>query len=127
MDLGKIKKQIPKLLGKSPLKLIPLLALLTLGNANAQGLFVLDIVGTLNSLQQILAQIGPVLSAVLFIVAGVFYAVGQMLPPDKKANFHTTSVNIIIGAIMVAVLSVASSGFAIASTHLLTNVSANVV
>ncbi|MDE1828429.1 MAG: hypothetical protein KGH65_04685 [Candidatus Micrarchaeota archaeon] len=127
MNLGKTKKRIFDFVGKGPLKLIPILALLAFGNANAQSLFAFDIVGTLNSLQQILAQIGPVLSAVLFIVAGVFYAVGQMLPPDKKANFHTTSVNIIIGAIMVAVLSVASSGFAIASTHLLTNMSSNVV
>ncbi|MDE1850232.1 MAG: hypothetical protein KGH54_00350 [Candidatus Micrarchaeota archaeon] len=127
MNLGKTKKRVFDFVGKGHLKLIPLLALLTLGNANAQGLFALDIVATLNSLQLILAQIGPVLSAVLFIVAGVFYAVGQMLPPDKKANFHTTSVNIIIGAIMVAVLSVASSGFAVASTHLLANMSANVV
>jgi len=127
MELGKIRVKIPNSFGKSRTKLISLAALLLVGTVNAQGFFIFDIVGTLNSLQQILAQIGPVLSAVLFIVAGVFYAVGQMLPPDKKANFHTTSVNIIIGAIMVAVLSVASSGFAIASTHLLTNMSANVV
>ncbi|MDE1825704.1 MAG: hypothetical protein KGH61_01425 [Candidatus Micrarchaeota archaeon] len=84
-----------------------------------------NITGTLAYLQQVLAQVGPMLSAVLFIIAGVFYAVGQMLPPDKKANFHTTSVNIIIGAIVVAVLSVTSSGLALASTHLLANMSMN--
>ncbi|MDE1761787.1 MAG: hypothetical protein KGH59_03850 [Candidatus Micrarchaeota archaeon] len=87
--------------------------------------YLLSIVSTLGYVQQILTQVGPMLSAVLFIVAGIFYAVGQVLPPDKKANFHTTSVNVIIGAIIVAVLSVASSGLAVASTHLLVNVTAN--
>jgi len=71
-------------------------------------------------------HIGPMLSAVLFIVAGIFYALGQMLPPDKKANFHTASINIIIGAVIVAVLSVASNGLAIASTHLLSNLTINI-
>lgn len=69
----------------------------------------------------LLSQVGPALSATLFIVAGIFYAIGQMLPPDKKANFHTTSINIIIGAIVVAILSVASTALASASSHLLTN------
>jgi hypothetical protein len=83
------------------------------------------IVTQLNGIQLILTQVGPALSAVLFVLAGIFYAIGQMLPPDKKANFHTAAVNIIIGAIVVGVLSVASTSLAIASSHLLGNVIAN--
>ena len=79
------------------------------------------IVAELSNIQLILTQVGPALSAVLFIVAGIFYALGQMLPPEKKANFHTAAVNIIIGAIVVGVLSVASTSLALASTHLLVN------
>lgn len=79
------------------------------------------IVAQLNGIQSILTQAGPALSAVLFILAGVFYAIGQMLPPEKKANFHTAAVNIIIGAIVVGALSVASTSLAIASTHLIGN------
>lgn len=79
------------------------------------------IVTQLNGIQLILTQVGPALSAVLFVLAGIFYAIGQMLPPDKKANFHTAAVNIIIGAIVVGVLSVASTGLAVATTHLLAN------
>ncbi len=79
----------------------------------------------LSSIQATLMQVGPALSAVLFVLAGIFYAIGQMLPPEKKANFHTTAVNIIIGAIVVGVLSVASTSFAIASTHLLGNLTTN--
>ena len=84
-----------------------------------------SIVSQLNSVQMILTQIGPALSAVLFVLAGIFYAIGQMLPPEKKASFHTASVNIVIGAIVVGALSVASTSLAIASTHLLSNFTAN--
>jgi hypothetical protein len=85
----------------------------------------LQIVTELANIKNILGQIGPILSAVMFIIAGVFYALGQMMPPDKKANFHSTAVNIIIGAIVVGVLSVAATSFATASTHLLSNMTLN--
>lgn len=117
--------KIPKMLSSSNLKLVPIVGLMLLGELHAQQFVALDIPATLSSLQLILSQIGPLLSAVLFIIAGIFYAIGQILPPDKKANFHTTSINIIIGAIMVAVLSVASNGLALASSHLLSNISSN--
>ena len=84
-----------------------------------------SIVAELSSIQATLMQVGPALSAVLFVLAGIFYAIGQMLPPEKKASFHTAAVNIIIGAIVVGVLSVASTSLAIASTHLLGNLTMN--
>jgi hypothetical protein len=84
--------------------------------------FSFDIVGTLSGVQTLLAHLGPVLSAVLFIVAGIFYAIGQLFPATKRANFHSTSIDILIGAIIVAVLSVASNGLALASSHLLVNI-----
>ena len=83
-----------------------------------------QLVTELDNIKLILIQIGPALSAVLFVLAGIFYAIGQMLPPDKKANFHTAAINIIIGAIVVGVLSVASTSLAIASTQLLNNFTA---
>lgn len=127
MDLRIPKIKMPMSLQKGYVKLLPLAVLLLIGEVHSESFFVFDITGTLGSLQLILSQIGPMLSAVLFIIAGVFYAVGQILPPDKKANFHTTSINIIIGAIMVAVLSVASNGLALASSHLLVNITSNTV
>jgi len=78
----------------------------------------------LDSIKSILSQVGPALSGILFVLAGIFYAIGQILPPDKKANFHTASVNIIIGAVVVGALSVASTSLAIASTHVLGNFTA---
>jgi hypothetical protein len=84
-----------------------------------------SIVSQLNGIQHILMQAAPALSAVLFVLAGIFYALGQMLPPEKKAHFHTAAVNIIIGAIVVGALSVASTSLAITSTHLIGNLTVN--
>ena len=85
----------------------------------------LQLISQLDYIKPVLSQAGPILSAVLFVVAGVFYAVGQVLPPEKRANFHTTAINIIIGAIVVGILSVASTSLALASSHLLNNVTSN--
>lgn len=87
--------------------------------------FSFDIMATLASVQQTLMQVGPIFSAVLFVLGGIFYAVGQLFPSYKRASLHTMAIDIIIGAIVVAVLSVASTNLAIASTHLLTNFTSN--
>ena len=84
-----------------------------------------DILSTLNYIQSLLAHIGPILSAILFMIAGILYAIGQLFPSHQRGSFHTTAGDMIIGAIILAVLSVTSSSFAIASTHLLSNVSAS--
>ncbi len=108
--------------------LVPLLLVaIAAGVTNAGGAYTLQVVTELGTVKAILAQAGPILSGVLFTVAGVFYALGQMMPPDKRANFHSTAVNIIIGAIVVGVLSVAATSLATASTHLLNNVTSNSV
>lgn len=107
--------------------LVPVLMLFVIGTTTNAG-FVnvsLQLVTQLNTVKAVLAQAGPLLSAVLFTTAGIFYALGQIMPPDKRANFHSTSINIIIGAIVVGVLSVASTSLATASTHLLVNSTSN--
>ena len=102
--------------------LLILLGLTTYARVNyAAGAQVLS---DLNQVKTVLGQLGPVLSAMLFIVAGIFYAIGQMLPPDKKAHFQSAAINIIIGAVVVAALSFASSSLALSSTNLLTNFTA---
>ena len=111
--VGWMKSRIGYLL--APLMILVLFVHLGYGASGVPLLSQLDYI------KAVLAQVGPALSAVLFVVAGIFYAVGQMLPPDKKANFHTASINIIIGAIVVGVLSVAATSLALASTHLLGN------
>ncbi len=85
----------------------------------------LNLIGTLSYIEQLLMHVGPLLSAILFITAGIFYAIGQLFPSYKRATLHTMAIDMIIGAIVVAVLSVTSNGFAIASSTLLTNLTAN--
>lgn len=87
--------------------------------------FMFDIISTLNYIQDLLMHVGPILSAVLFIIGGIFFALGQLFPSHQRAGFHTTATDIIIGAIIVAVLSVAAGGLALASTQLLSNVTVN--
>lgn len=81
-----------------------------------------DIIATLNGVQSILAHVGPILSAIMFIIAGIFFALAQLFPAYKRASLHATAADILVGAIIVAVLSVASNGLALASTHLLANI-----
>jgi hypothetical protein len=104
--------------------------LLLTGNVNAasvltSGLVSLQIVPQLTGIGLILTQIATVLSICMFILAGIFYAIGQIMPPDKKAAFHSTSVNIVIGAIVLSALSFAATGLAGSASHLLTNATAN--
>ncbi len=101
--------------------LIGMLAFFATAKYTYAAAFTFDIIGTLSYVQTLLMQVGPILSALLFIIAGIFYALGQLFPSYQRASFHTTAIDIIIGAIIVAVLSFASNGFALASTHLLSN------
>ncbi len=106
---------------------MPLLVVLIFGLHISNAAAPLSLIGQLNNIRLLLSQVGPILSALLFIIAGIFYAIGQILPPDKRANFHTASINIIIGAIVVGVLSFASTSLANASAHLLVNMTSNTV
>lgn len=81
----------------------------------------IDIMSTLSYIQNLLMHIGPILSAILFIIAGLLYAIGQLFPSHQRASFHTTAGDMIMGAVVVAVLSVTANSFALASTHLLAN------
>ena len=118
------KKSMQGYFGLLKYTLFPILVVfLSIGNVHAATQ--LTILGQLSYIKFVLNQVGPALSAILFIIAGIFYAIGQLMAPDKKAKFHTTAINIIIGAVVVAVLSVASTSFANASTHLLSNFTVN--
>ncbi len=105
--------------------LLPTFAVVAVLAKTASAAATLDVIAQISYVKGVLSQAGPALSATLFVLAGIFYAIGQVLPPDKKANFHTTAINIIIGAVVVGVLSVASNSLATASAHLLSNMSAN--
>jgi len=125
-----VKEKKKDILGKAVSR-VPILLLLSLfvekSFAARVPVLSFDIIATLTSVQNLLAHIGPLLSAVLFITAGIFFALGQLFPTYKRASLHATASDILVGAIVVAVLSVASNGLALASTHLLVNSSNSIV
>ena len=121
MNLGKHIRSAVKMFEAAKYIALPIVIFIMIAGNSSYAASPGGVMGEIGYIKALLSQVGPALSATLFIVAGIFYAVGQMLPPDKKANFHTTSINIIIGAIVVAILSVASTALASASSHLLTN------
>lgn len=119
-------KDIVKAAAKTTVLLLLVGSMLAkVGYAASGGLAYMQVSTQLDQVKAVLSQVGPALSAVLFIIAGVFYAIGQLLPPEKKAQFHTTAVNVIIGAIVIGILSFASTSLATASTHLLSNFTTN--
>jgi hypothetical protein len=117
------RERLGALLARTAIPAI-LIGLLLIRPAEGAGV-VLQIIPELTQVKGILSEVGPVLSGILFVVAGVFYSIGQVLPPDKKAQFHTTAVNVIIGAIVLGVLSVAATSLSVASAHLLSNLTVN--
>ncbi|MGB9703405.1 MAG: hypothetical protein ACP5HJ_03935 [Candidatus Micrarchaeia archaeon] len=66
----------------------------------------------LSDVKNTLTEIGPVMSSIMFALAGIVYAIAQLLPYDKKAKLDSTAINLIIGAIVVGVLTLASGNLA---------------
>ena len=110
---------------KQKLSPIALYSKCNFGNALMGTMIALDIITMLNGIQDLLIRIGPILSAILFICAGIFYAVGQFMPSYKRASLHTMAIDMIIGAVVVAVLSIGSTTLAEASMHLISNQTTN--
>jgi hypothetical protein len=124
---GYMNKQLKSRVGIRTISMLKYLLLLLLGITTFARLNYAagaQILSDLNQVKAVLGQLGPALSAMLFIAAGIFYAIGQMLPPDKKAHFQAAAINIIIGAVMVGALSFAASSLALSSTQILTNFTA---
>jgi hypothetical protein len=125
--MGKRKSISERLLGPRMVLVLKYLFIVILGlttYAHLNYAAGAQVLSDLDQVKAVLSQLGPAFSAMLFIIAGIFYAVGQMLPPDKKAHFQSASINIIIGAIVVGALSFASTSLALSSTHILTNFTA---
>ncbi|MGC8628953.1 MAG: hypothetical protein ACP5T4_01960 [Candidatus Micrarchaeia archaeon] len=116
--MGRVSKSI---IGKIVPRVPFLILTMPLAKQAGAAEFALDIISTLNGIQALLAHIGPLLSGIMFIISGIFFAIAQLFPAYKRASMHSTASDILVGAIIVAVLSVASNGLALASAKLLVN------
>ncbi len=81
----------------------------------------LDIFFSLKEIQNLIYTISPILSATLFMIAGLIYAIGQLLPPYQRATFHTMAINIIIGAIVLSILTLTANGITAAVENFFVN------
>lgn len=66
----------------------------------------------LRSLQQTLTEIGPILSAIMFIVAGIIYAFGQLQPAEARGKYQAWAMGLIVGGFVVGALSIAAPALA---------------
>ncbi len=74
----------------------------------------------LQNLQATLQQIGPALSAILFVLAGIIYAFGQLQPADARGKYQAWSMGLIVGGFVVGALSIAAPTLAAIAGGLLT-------
>lgn len=71
-----------------------------------------SIVSFLGDVKNSLVEIGPVLSSIMFALAGIVYAIAQLMPYYEKAKLHSIAINLIVGAIVVGVLTLSSGSLA---------------
>jgi hypothetical protein len=71
-----------------------------------------NVVSFLQDIRDSLKEIGPMLSSIMFAIAGIVYALAQLMPYYDKAKLQATAINLIIGAVVVGVLTLASSNLA---------------
>ena len=62
-------------------------------------------VAFLYNLKDTLTAIGPALSAILFVLAGIIYAFGQLQPADARGKYQSWSMGLIVGGFVVGALA----------------------
>ena len=74
----------------------------------------------LQDLQATLQAIGPALSAILFVLAGIIYAFGQLQPAEVRGKYQAWAMGLVVGGFVVGALSVAAPTLARIAGGLLT-------
>jgi len=74
----------------------------------------------LNSIKTTLQAIGPALSAIMFVLAGIIYAFGQLQPADARGKYQAWAMGLVVGGFVVGALSVAAPTLASIAGGLLT-------
>ena len=85
------------------------------------------VVETLSSIENILLQIGPIVSVILIVLGGLAYGMAQTQPSDQRGKYITTAYALIAGGIVVAAITGAATFIASQSTTLITDKPATIV
>lgn len=73
----------------------------------------------LTSMKGTLTEIGPILSAIMFVIAGIIYAFGQLQPAESRGRYQAWAMGLIVGGFVVGALSLGADLLAeIAGTFL---------
>ena len=56
----------------------------------------------LTSISDLLTTIGPTISLIMLLLAGIVYAFAQMQPPESRGKWITTAMGLFVGGIIVA-------------------------
>jgi hypothetical protein len=81
----------------------------------------MPVVETLTSIENILLQIGPIVSVILIVLGGLAYGIAQTQPSDQRGKYITTAYALIAGGIVVAAITGAATFIASQSTTLITD------
>ncbi|MCX6772284.1 MAG: hypothetical protein NTV88_00755 [Candidatus Micrarchaeota archaeon] len=87
----------------------------------------MPVVETLTSIENILLQIGPIVSVILIVLGGLAYGMAQTQPSDQRGKYITTAYALIAGGIVVAAITGAATFIASQSTTLITDKPATIV
>ena len=81
----------------------------------------MPVVETLTSIENVLLQIGPIVSVILIVLGGLAYGMAQTQPSDQRGKYITTAYALIAGGIVVAAITGAATFIATQSTTLITD------
>ena len=81
----------------------------------------MPIVDTLTGIENILLQIGPIVSVILIVLGGLAYGLAQTQPSDQRGKYITTAYALLAGGIVVAAITGAASYIAGQSLTLITD------
>jgi len=77
------------------------------------------VVDTLTGIQNVLLQIGPLVSVILIVLGGLSYGLAQTQPSDQRGKYISTAYALIAGGIVVAAITGAATLIAGQSANLL--------
>ncbi len=79
----------------------------------------MGVVDTLTGIQNVLLQVGPIVSVILIVMGGLSYGVAQTQPSDQRGKYITTAYALIAGGVVVAAITGAAALIAGQSANLL--------
>ncbi len=79
-----------------------------------------NIVSVVDSIQLTLLDLGPKISVILIVLGAIIYGLAQVQPAEKRGQWQSIAIGMVIGGIITAAIVGAASIIASSSATLLT-------